>query len=395
MKNWLLVALLFLPAPVLAATSASGSFKSLDQVVREAPADLTGPLRFSSNRLRLELADKLPGADFNLALDNRWLYTSPAAAVPLPGENLNRRLDLQHDIARGQASAAQLQIDRLQLQGSSHGLDWSVGRQPIGFGRIVIFSPLDIIAPFAPEALDTDVRPGVDALRVVHYFGLGGQLGATTVFGRSPKYNSYLGTFSTNVKQIDLLANSGSLRDRPMVGLGAAGSLGGLGLKAEASFYRGRDLSRPEGDPARHFTIAALEGWYRLENGLVLLGEYLYNGPGSDDPASYPLALQRAPYREGMTFLAGRQYLLLGPSYQLHPLVELQGLAIWNLQDDSFLARPLVNLSLGDNLSLQLFWAFAFGQKPAPPPLPGFPPVVRSEFGSQGDGGGLFFSWYY
>jgi hypothetical protein len=285
-----------------------------------------------------------------------------------------------------------LLIDRLQLHLVSRNLEWDIGRQPIGFGRIVLFSPLDVVAPFPPDALDTDVRPGVDAIRVTRYFGRGGQLGGALVFGQEDVENSYLLTFSQNWEGLDILALAGSLRDRWMGGAGLAGSLGGLGLKGEMTVYQGKEVGQPGGDPADSFTLAALEGWFRLDNGLVLLAEYLYNGPGSRDPGGYLQTAQAAPLNEGLTFLTGRHYLLLAPSYELHPLATLQGLVIWNLLDDSFLARPLLNLSLADNLALQLFWNFNVGEKP----LTDLPlPVPQSEFGSVGNSGGMFVSWYF
>ena len=101
---------------------------------------------------------------------------------------------------------------------------------------------------------------------------------------------------------------------------------------------------------------------------------------------------QSAPLLEGLTFLSGRHYLLLAPSYELHPLVTLQGLLIWNLLDDSCLARPLLDLSLSDDLALQLFWNFNAGAKP----LARLPvPIPRSEFGTVGNSGGMFLSWYF
>jgi hypothetical protein len=249
-----------------------------------------------------------------------------------------------------------------------------------------------VVAPFPPDALDTDVRPGVDAIRVTRYFGRGGQLGGALVFGQEDVENSYLLTFSQNWEGLDILALAGSLRDRWMGGAGLAGSLGGLGLKGEMTVYQGKEVGQPGGDPADSFTLAALEGWFRLDNGLVLLAEYLYNGPGSRDPGGYLQTAQAAPLNEGLTFLTGRHYLLLAPSYELHPLATLQGLVIWNLLDDSFLARPLLNLSLADNLALQLFWNFYVGEKP----LTDLPlPVPQSEFGSVGNSGGMFLSWYF
>ncbi|NIQ96127.1 MAG: hypothetical protein GWO11_03105, partial [Desulfuromonadales bacterium] len=114
------------------------------------------------------------------------------------------------------------------------------------------------------------MRPGIDAVQLVRYFGLGGQIGATAVFSDDSDDHSLLATASHNQAGIDMLGIFGSLRDREMAGAGLAGSLGGLGLKAEAALYNGR-----EGDFHDEFTIAAAEAWYRFDNGLVLLLEYL------------------------------------------------------------------------------------------------------------------------
>lgn len=389
----LLLFFLLICLPRAQATELSGSLKTLDIYRRAAPLAALSSGSVSSNRLRLDLEQPLTGKNrIDAALDSRWLLTDPAGFPPLPDDSLNRRIDLEKSWHRGDHSSQQLLIDRLQLHLVSEDLEWDLGRQPIGFGRIVLFSPLDVIAPFAPDALDTDVRPGVDALRVTRYFGAGGQLGGSLVFGKNMAASSYLATFSQNWQGIDFLALGGSLRERWMGGIGLAGSLGGFGLKAELTVFEGKRVGQPGGDPADRFALAALEGWFRLDNGLVLLGQYLYNGPGRREPGDYQQVFQEAPLSEGLTFLSGRHYLLVAPSYQVHPLVSLQGLVIWNLLDDSLLARPLIDLSLADNLSLQLFWSVNVGAKP----LPALPlPIPRSEFGSLGDSGGGFLSWYF
>lgn len=395
MTRLLLLSLLWLLTCLsrVQAAELSGSLKTLDIYRRTAPLATLSSGGFSSNRLRLELEQPLTGQNrLDAALDSRWLLTDPAGLPPLPDDRLNRRIDLEKSWQRGDHSSRQLLVDRLQLHLVSEDLEWDLGRQPIGFGRIVLFSPLDIIAPFAPDALDTDVRPGVDALRVTGYFGAGGQLGGSLVFGKNAADSSYLATFSQNWQGIDFLALGGSLRERWVGGIGLAGSLGGLGLKGELTVFAGKQIEQPGGDPADRFALAALEGWFRFDNGLVLLGQYLYNGPGRREPRDYQQVVREAPLNEGLTFLTGRHYLLIAPSYQVHPLATLQGLVIWNLLDDSLFARPLFDLSLADNLSLQLFWSFNVGAKP----LPALPlPVPRSEFGAQPDSGGCFLSWYF
>ncbi|ORJ62976.1 hypothetical protein [Geothermobacter hydrogeniphilus] len=379
----------------VASGSVGGFLKSID-LYRQAPPQSDLPAGWlSANRLRLEAEGPLAGNwQFNIAGENLLLYSDPPRLTPLPGENINRRVDLESDWNRDGHFADQLQIDRLQFSWQDDDNRFSLGRQALGFGRILIFSPLDIIAPFAPDVIDAEVRPGVDALQAAHYFGLGGELAGTVVFGQTARLNSYLATATSNISGVDLLGIGGSLRGRAMLGIGAAGSLGGLGIKAEVAFYRGRDVGQPGGDPDDQFSIGALELWYRFANDLVLVAEYLYNGPGTGDPRDYPGRMLTAPVEENLTYLLGRHYLLLAPSYELHPLLNLQGLLIWNLGDDSFLLRPLIDISLADNLSLQLFWSFFVGDKPRRQPISPLP-EIRSEFGSAGGAGGLFLAYHF
>jgi len=381
-------------ADYLTDPSLSGSLKSLNLYLQRLPAGSQEGL-LSLERLRFELsASVLESYRFEAAIDQQLLWSDPPGFVSLPLDSVNRVVDLEHSWNRGGRVSAQAQIDRFNLRGERNDLQWALGRQAIGFGRISLFSPLDVIAPFPPDALDVDVRPGVDALKVVRYFGLAGQIGGVAVFGDQPQHNSYLLTFSENPAQIDLLLLTGSLRNRAMFGAGLAGELGLLGLKVEASWYRGQKVGQPEGDLQDDFALAALEWWYRFDNGLVLLGEYFYNGPGSSDPETYSRVAVSAPVREGLTFLLGRQYLLLGPSYEFHPLVAGSGLLIWNLEDRSYLLRPQLVLSLADNLQLDLFWSFARGRKPGVDQISGLP-VARSEFGSGADSGGLLLRYFF
>ena len=375
-------------------TVVGGYLKNLNFYADRIP-DLSEEGLLSSERLRLDVNGRLLGfADTEISLDQQFLWSDPPGLVSLPRDSQNRLFDAEQSWNRGGRFEAQLQLDRFNLSGEQGGLRWAVGRQAIGFGRISIFSPLDVIAPFAPDEIDVDVRPGVDALKVTRYFGLGGQLGGIAVFGDHPDHNSYLLTFSENFNRLDLLLLTGELRNRPMIGFGLAGELGPLGLKGELSWYRGKQVGQSGGDLRGDFAIAALETWYRFDNGLVLLSEYLYNGPGSNEPAEYQRVAASAPLQEGLSFLLARHYLLMGPSYELHPLVTINGLLIYNLQDRSSFLRPQLAISLSDNLQLDLFWAFAHGKKTQLHPLSGVP-VLRSEFGDAGDSGGLLLRFYF
>lgn len=384
-----------LDAEELSPWQWSGSLRTMNVAGEEAALDLFPAYRLSSTSLRLESAWKSPtGWQAEAAVEQQLLGTDPAGSFPLNGDGVNRRFDLDHRWRHEAAWESRLQIDRLNLAWSSGHLDATLGRQAIGFGRIVIFSPLDVIAPFPADAIDTDVRPGVDAARVTAHYGLDGQLGAVAVFGDNSRHDSYLATWSDNRDGIDLLAMGGMLRHRPLFGAGLAGSIGSLGLKGEATFLEGERRDEPGGDRHRHMLIAAVESWYRFDNGVTLIVEYLRNGAGSRQPDGYAETALAAPVREGLGNLLGRHYLLAAPSYELHPLVTLNGLLIWNLADDSWLLRPSLAVSLADNLSLELFWSHPEGDPPRRRSMP-FPPAIRSEFGGQGESAGVFLKWFF
>ncbi|PLX96663.1 MAG: hypothetical protein C0622_14435 [Desulfuromonas sp.] len=391
---WLAAAVPAAAADLLDGVDISGSLKSLSVYSADA-SPFTAETVFSLNGLRLDLNPRLSDVvSAEVSFAQQLLWTSRPELVSLSGNQVNRVADLETVWRQGEHFSGLTQIDRLNIRGETENLFWALGRQAIGFGRITLFSPLDVIAPFPPDALDVDIRPGVDALRVNYYFGKAGQVGGAVVFGDDKEHNSYLLTAGENVYNIDLLLLVGSLRGRNMVGFGIAGELGKLGVKLEGSWYRGTEVGRLGGDPCSRFAIAAVEGWYRFDNGLVLLAEYLYNGYGAEEPADYLTVATSAPLDEGLGFLLGRHYLLLGPSYQLHPLVTLNGLVIYNIEDCSALVRPQLAISLGDNTQLDLFWGVTTGRGATRDSLTQLP-VMQSEFGSAGDSGGVLLRWYF
>lgn len=373
----------------------SGSIKSLNLDGQEAPADLFPDYQLSSNRARLNMnwqADS--NVQFETAVDYQYFWSNQLDDFIRDDNNYNRHLDLEKTWQHGEHSSSYLQIDRFNVHWDVGALDVTLGRQAIGFGRILIYSPLDVIAPFAPDAIDTEIRSGIDALYTVFNYGLDGQLGAVAIWGDESRYDSYLATWSDNYVGLDMLMIGGRLRGHNMFGAGLAGSIGTLGLKGEFSIHEGKDTDKFGGDLHDSYTLAAIESWYRFDNGISLIAQYLYNGPGVDDPKKYPQVITSAPLQEGLTYLLGRHYLILAPAYDFHPLVTGHGLLIYNLKDDSVLIRPTLDLNLADNLSLQLFWTWNIGDEPEV--TSSFPPVeTQSEFGMRGDSGGLFLKWYF
>jgi len=379
--------------------SVGGFLKTTNASVQPSALN-TGDGAYSFNEQRVFLKDTFSEmADGEVAVENRlYLADSPMNQLTrYLTRDVNRRLDMTSTLDSGRYHRDIAEVDRLVVSVHGESDELSVGRQAVGFGRMALVSPLDVVNPFSADALDTDTRSGVDAIRAVHYFGLGGQLGGTLVMGDNDADNSYLATTSYNAGGLDMLGIGGRLRSRCMAGAGLAGELKGVGLKAEFVQYQGRsriDADTP-GDLYDSFPIGGVEAWYRFDNGLEMLVEYLYNGAGAGSPRGYADAVQSASMQEGMTSLAGQQYLLLRPSYELHSLVTLQALAILNLKDRSALIRPELDISLSDNTQLQLFVGVNTGPGPHDEPSPAGTTVPRSEFGTVNNYAGFSLKYYF
>jgi hypothetical protein len=327
-----------------------------------------------SSSLTLELAATATG----------WYRQHP---TPYDEATANQRLDLTHASDDSHHTLYLTNIDRLNLKWSHGDHLITVGRQAIGFGRIVLNSPLDIIAPFAPSALITDVRPGIDALRWNFNPTAASQLQAVQVWGDNRNNNSSVISFEALLDGGDLLFLTGWLGSRPVLGLGLAGQIAGIGIKLEATSYGGKSEQDAE-DVHDEFTIAAIEFDARLVDDVYLTVDYLFNGCGSPDAEDIPDLLSSAFYQEQRAYLTGRHYLLVSVSAQLHPLLTLELFTINNLDDQSLLVRPGLTASLSDNLSLDVHYTFFSGSSPhdASP---------TSEFGGQGDLATVYISYYF
>ena len=312
-----------------------------------------------------------------------WYRQHP---TPWQTSHPNQSVDLSKNDGENDHFTSQLDLDRCAFNTTLGRHQITLGRQAIGFGRITLYSPLDIIAPFAPDALITDIRPGIDALRWNVNFNASSQLQAIQIWGEDTTENSTLVAFETLRNWGDLLLLGGKLAGRPMFGIGVAGQWRGVGIKAEAATYGCKPRNDGK-DPHDEFTIAALELDARLFADSYLTVDYLFNGCGSDHPQNAATLLSSAFYQEQRAYLTGRHYLMASLSAELHPLITVELFTLLNLGDCSALVRPGLKASLSDNLGLDLHYAWTVGKRSASGP--------KSEFGDQGNLATLFLSYYF
>lgn len=153
-----------------------------------------------------------------------------------------------------------------------------LGRQAIDWGSGRLWQPMNVFGAFAPTDLDTDYKPGIDALTVDAYPGAFSSL--TGVYVPGPKddeetegsgalqYRRQIGELS----ELSLLA--GSVIGNRVVGAAFESAWGGMGWRAEGVHY-----TLEQSDEQAFFWIAGID--YMFEDGTLITAEWYDNSRGA------------------------------------------------------------------------------------------------------------------
>jgi hypothetical protein len=321
----LLVAALFASAPARAeGLGLTGSVKSLYVRSRSVTGEAFG---LSLNRLRVEAkGDVAPGLTLDLQYDNElllgsYLDTAEFHALKDRASPQYWRADANY-VERGDLYGRH-RLYRAAVTLSRGNVDLKVGRQRIAWGTGRFWSPLDILNPVNPLALEREERVGVDAALLEAK--LGPLSRASLVYAPAPDHGtaSRALQWHGNAAGVDGSLVAGRLRGFDIVGADIASQIGDLGVRAEAA--------RLDPDGGRGFNRWMAGADYALAIGLTLSAELYYNGAGSRDPAGYDFAGLRSGR---LTSLATR-YAGLFASYEITPLVKWMTYAVLNADDRS------------------------------------------------------------
>ena len=203
----------------------------------------------------------------------------------------------------------------------------TLGKQRIPFGVGRIWNPIDIFNPIDFTSIETDIRKGVDALRVEH--SLGDLSSLNLVYGQekqSVKIKGYL-----DFADFALMALNDDKNNQNILGYEFEGELmsTGIEIRSEGGKFYGNKI---DGD----YFKAIFGAEYGFENSLNILTEYKYNSITDDEL--------------GLLFL-----------YQYSPLISLSLLNITDLKDKSYLITPSLAYSLSDESELKV-GVFKYGK---------------------------------
>jgi hypothetical protein len=338
-----------------------------------------------------------------LKLDSRWnsgdrdrfrfeLHGTAQAASP-PGSgavtsvatgDTRRFFDLTKDSFGGGDVAGTTEIDRFNLRWDRPGFRMVAGRQAITWGVNYFWPVLDLFAPFAPQRIDRDYKPGVDALRFtvpvddfseveIIAAGQGARTPDDLSLASMGRFHADLGEGASTVDFGYMVG--GFHRDFVLGGFFSA-DVRGTGLRGEVSWTspgcdpesahpvwhptaRGRALGLRRlrrGDAPQGFGCG---DFWRLTVGvdrlltprLTLIGEVSWNGFGAGDPADYTRLAEADRVRRGEVVSLGRRYAGLSLAWQAHPLLTVTAAVLANRDDGSALFQPGVAWSVSDSVT--------------------------------------------
>ncbi|MBN1797287.1 MAG: hypothetical protein JW822_01830 [Spirochaetales bacterium] len=316
----------------------------------------------------------IEAADYRLVDFDRRLY-------PLQGESVDS-FGLFHN------------MDRLFFSITLPFADLYIGRQAIAWGTAHVVNPTDVIAPYSFNELDTEERRGVDAVRLRIPLGALDELDVGFVAGHEFLWEqcAYYSRVKFNLWNTDFSLLIMGFKQNLLLGFDVTRALGGAGVWLETACILPDFLNPEQGYEDEPACVGiSLGADYSFSGELYGFIEYYFNSAGCSRAEDYAAHMNMEVFRDGAVYLMGRHYINLGFTYQIHPLIPINGLLMWNVADLSFMVMLSVEYNLAENIYLTAGAYMGFGLYPELIQIgPGvFQESLNSEFGAYPD---MFFT---
>ncbi len=329
----------------LASVAAAQDLTFRGYALNVALGSASGPFTPSGvqdlQRLRLMGASRYGPLSFDVAYEHVLTLSSVTGGTALGGlvgvtPGRGDWLPLQGTIESSDHAVWRHRLDRAALQAATDVIQATVGRQTISWATTLFLTPADPFAPFDPADPFRDYRTGVDAARVRVFPSAFSELDGAV------RIADYAGTRTTTallrgkatVGSVDLSGWGGVLHDRGAGAMGLTTVLAGAALRGEVvlRFEPGQTVLRAALGADRSFAVAGRT--------LYAIVEYQHDGFGAPSADSLTVLTLSAAYRRGELQVLGRDEIMAQASYDLHPLVQVAALTIWNARDKSALVTP-------------------------------------------------------
>ncbi|MGD8319528.1 MAG: hypothetical protein PVJ02_03720, partial [Gemmatimonadota bacterium] len=255
------------------------------------------------------------------------------------------------DIRSTSRSSWRHRFDRLSLAFDAGPLSVTVGRQAISWATTLFLTPGDPFAPFDPSDPFREYRGGVDAVRVRAFTGPFSEVEAVVRPADVPGGSTLTAVARAQMSRGGWAfgAWAGVVHDQGAATVFATGAAGATALRGSLSLRRdsvGDAVLRTAVGGDRRFTVA--------DRDLFGVVELQYDGFGAASTEELLAAARSGPFGRGEMQTLGRWSAATQWSYQAHPLVSLDALALVNLEDGSALLAPGLSWLATASASLRL-----------------------------------------
>jgi hypothetical protein len=258
-------------------------------------------------------------------------------------------LPLQGSLGNSQHLQWRDRADRLSLRYATHALELAAGRQTISWATTLFLTPADPFAPFDPSEPFREYRTGVDAFRARAFPAPFLELDGVVRPSKTPLEKTLTAALRAKAAmgRWEIGGWGGVVHDEAAASLAATRTVAGAVLRAEGVLRRsaGRTVTRLAVGADRSFAVAGRT--------LYLVAEYQRDGFGAARPQDLPAVLFSLPAGRGELQVYGRDVAAGQMSYQVHPLVSVELLTLWDLGDGSALVSPAFGYSARSNLSVR------------------------------------------
>lgn len=282
---------------------------------------------------------------------------APLSPARLPNDE-RRFFDLTSVIEDHDKLAVLHRLDRLSIGYTGEKFALRFGRQALSWGNGLVFSPMDIVNPFSPVAIDTEYKAGDDMFYGQLLRSNGDDVQVAYVIRRNVssgdpesdqataavKYHGILGESEYDL----LLANH---YGEATIAVGGNRGIGGAVWRADLV------VSDAISGAKFQFVTNLSYSWVWRGKNFSGVAEYYFNEFGIKG-GTYDLAalsqnielLERLA--RGDTFTLGRNYLAAGLTVELTPLWTMAPNLFLNTDDGSALLQLVSNNSLSQNIDV-------------------------------------------
>ena len=321
----------------------------------------------------------------SVAYEQRFRYRSGATGLAafgiLPSEAATpfRIRPLVWRLSETPTAVWRHEIDRANARVRARRADITIGRQAIGWGRGVLFTAVDLFAPFSPLEADREWRAGVDAVRTDIKLTERSSIDLVGAFGSTPNDSAFAARVRGYAGAMDLEVVGGRRAADLFAGLTTSAAVGDAGVHAEVAVFRVPADAPP--DEFHPVWKVVLGGSYRfpIGPGILAYTEYHYSGFGAGSPEDIRALVTTPSFVErfirGDLQILSRHAVGLTGSCAVSPEVAWSGQWLLNPNDHSGIVAPGLTYTFSDTVSLLATVYLPYGQ----PPEDG---VLRSEYGA-------------